>query len=116
METTIQKQHLCIPSVKLLGDYWSLRIIDALSTNDLRYCGLQRALDNINPVTLSSRLKKLEDAHIISRSKETLDKQSVVYSLTGLGRETLPVIAALNHFSAKSKQYATSPSSSVATP
>jgi DNA-binding HxlR family transcriptional regulator len=86
----------------LLGDYWSLRIIDALSVGEMRYCVLQRELDNVNPSTLSNKLKKLETSGLITRSAETIDKLSVSYSLTELGHQALPIIDAVNDFSLKS--------------
>jgi DNA-binding HxlR family transcriptional regulator len=96
----------CVPTLKLLGDYWTLRIIDALEPGELRFCEVQRMVDNLNPVTLTDRLKKLEDANLVNRSEETVDKISVVYSLTHLGRETLPVLGAINTFSSKAKKLA----------
>lgn len=93
----------CAGTMKLLGDYWTLRIIDALNFGEQRFCDLQRHLDNVNPVTLTNRLKKLEEARLINRSEETIDKISVAYSLSDLGKEVLPVISALNNFSLKSK-------------
>jgi DNA-binding HxlR family transcriptional regulator len=94
---------ICEPSLRLLGDYWTLRIIDALQTGELRFCELQRSLGNLNPVTLTNRLKKLEDAQLINRTEDTPDKVSVTYSLTTLGTEVLPVIDAVNVFSVKAK-------------
>lgn len=92
----------CISTLKLLGDYHVLRILDALDGGPLRFCNVQRAVDNLNPVTLTDRLKKLEAAGIISRSeKPEEDKVSIYYSLTPLGKETLPVIGAINTFSSK---------------
>jgi DNA-binding HxlR family transcriptional regulator len=93
----------CESTMKLLGDYWTLRIIDSLTSNELRFCELQRSLDNVNPVTLTKRLKTLEDARIISRTEETRDKISVTYCLTELGEEVLPIIKALDRFSAKAQ-------------
>ncbi|GAC1388054.1 MAG: helix-turn-helix domain-containing protein [Candidatus Saccharimonadales bacterium] len=87
--------------MKLLGDYWTLRILDALRLGDVRFCELQRIIDNVNPVTLTTRLKKLEDARLIIRTPETKDKISVSYSLSELGQEVIPVIRALDHFSSK---------------
>lgn len=87
--------------MKLVGDYWTLRIIDALRNGELRFCELQRSLDNVNPVTLTSRLKKLEAAGLISRAEDTVDKLSVTYALTGLGTEVVPVIKALDRLSDK---------------
>lgn len=93
----------CASSLKLLGDYWTLRILDALSDGEMRFCELQRRVDNLNPVTLTGRLKKLEEARLINRYEDLEDKVAVVYTLTGLGTETLPVIAAITHFSAKAE-------------
>jgi len=92
----------CIKSMKLLGDYWTLRIIDALSSGEVRFCELQRIIDNINPATLTSRLKKLEASKLIIRNQKTLDKISVTYALTPHGYDAIPVIEALNNFSSNS--------------
>ena len=97
----LNKQPTCQAAMKTLGDFWTLRIIEFLKTGDVRFCELQRNLDNLNPATLTKRLKALEEAHIVTRSEETVDKISVTYSLTELGREALPVINALNKFSKK---------------
>lgn len=92
----------CITSLKLLGDYWTLRIIDVLKDGEYRrYCEIQRLADNLNPVTLSNRLKKLENAKLIKRVEDTEDKVSVSYGLTQVGRQALPVIDAVNNFSLK---------------
>lgn len=96
-------QPACEATMKLLGDFWTLRIIDVLSTEETRFCALQRALGNLNPVTLTRRLKTLEEAGLVQRSEETIDKHSVTYALTQLGNEALPVIAALNTFAANAR-------------
>ena len=98
---TLSKQLACRTAMKILGDFWTLRITDFLKNDEVRFCELQRNLDNINPATLTKRLKALEEAHLVTRSEETIDKISVTYSLTELGRETLPVIKALSQFSIK---------------
>jgi DNA-binding HxlR family transcriptional regulator len=99
MTQSVKNHMTCTETMKLLGDYWVLRIIDSLSNCQERFCGLQRKLDNVNPVTLTKRLKTLEEAGLVTRSEETIDKISVCYALTDLGRETLPVIRALDRFS-----------------
>lgn len=88
----------CITTLKLLGDYWTLRLIDALRDSTLRYCQLQRSVDNLNPVTLTNRLKKLEAAGLVERHDDTTDKAAVTYQLTERGRQALPVIDALDSF------------------
>jgi DNA-binding HxlR family transcriptional regulator len=101
---SIRYDSSCASNLKLLGDYWTLRIIDALSGGELRFCELQRHVDNLNPVTLTGRLKKLEDARLINRFEDLEDKVAVVYNLAPLGHEALPVIAAINNFSTKAER------------
>lgn len=108
MKSVLSHDQICNASLKLLGDFWTLQIIDALQSGELRYCEIQRAVAHMNPVTLADRLKKLEQAQLIERQKETRDKISVSYSLTQLGQEALPVLAAINKFSDKAKTLAPS--------
>lgn len=101
MKAPRKSEKVCVTSLKLLGDFWTLRIISALSDGAIRYCELQRRIGNVNPVTLTSRLKKLEDARLISRTEESLNKIAVTYCLTELGHEVLPILNAVNRFSDK---------------
>lgn len=84
--------------IKLFGDEWTLHIIGALETEELRYCQIERALPLINPATLANRLKKLETKKLIKRKVETVDKLSVTYCLTTKGRAALPVLATLKRY------------------
>jgi len=103
--TTLNLQNTtCLPSLKLLGDFWTLRIIDALSAEELRFCELQRSAGMVNPVTLTTRLKKLESAKLIDRRQES--RSDVHYGLTDLGKEILPVLDAVNRFSEAAKAIA----------
>jgi len=103
--TTLNLQNTtCLPSLKLLGDFWTLRIIDALSSGDLRFCELQRSVGMVNPVTLTNRLKKLEEANLVDRREES--RTDVNYGLTTLGKEILPVLDAVNKFSEAAKALA----------
>lgn len=90
----------CVSTLKLLGDYHVLRILDALQAGELRFCEVQRMVDNLNPVTLTDRLKKLEEAELVSRTEDMVDKVAVTYSLTDRGSRTVPVLAAINDFAA----------------
>lgn len=91
----------CLACLELLGDFWTLRIIDALASGEMRFCTLQRSVGNVNPVTLTNRLRKLEKTGLLSRTEDTVDKVSVSYSLTGLGQDALDVIKAMSKFSQK---------------
>lgn len=99
MKSSPSSHTSCAASMKLLGDYWTLRIVDALQSGPLRYCEVQRATDNLNPVTLTARLKKLEDAGLVSRHEE--DEVAVSYCLTPRGNDALPVLKAIDTFQAK---------------
>ncbi len=95
---TQPRVHCTSSTLKLLGDFWTLAIIDALASQELRFCEIERALPDINPVTLTNRLKKLEQTGLIERREETVDKLSVTYRLTKQGRGIMPILAAIQEF------------------
>jgi DNA-binding HxlR family transcriptional regulator len=86
-------------ALKLVADYWVLRIVEELSLaeNDLRFSALQRALGGASPATLSNRLRRLEQQTLIEREGSE-GKLSVSYRLTAKGQRILPVIRAINEF------------------
>ncbi len=88
-------------ALEMFGDYQTLSIVDTLAIGEMRYCELQRALGNMNPVTLARRLKKLEDEGIIERREETIDKLSVSYRLLAKGEHMLPVLRSIKEFAEK---------------
>ncbi len=85
-------------SMKMLGDFWTLAIIDSLNSGEKRFSEIERSLEHCNPVTLSNRLKKLEADGMIERHEETLDKLSVVYSLTKKGKGIVPILKQIQKF------------------
>ncbi len=87
--------------IKMLGDTWILCIVGTLSKGDLRFNELQRAITGINPVTLANRLKKLEKEKMVARKEETVDKLSVIYSLTDKGEAILPTLKEIQLFADK---------------
>lgn len=87
--------------LKIFGDAWTLFIISSLDSGDKRFCELQRQLDNLNPVTLTNRLKKLEKLGFIQRKEELIDKISVSYSLTEKGKGMLPVLREIERYARK---------------
>lgn len=93
---------VCVEFVKLLGDYWMLRIISALESGGKRYLEIQRHATGISPATLSVRLKKLEGAGLIERQEES--RAEVTYKLTSLGQDAIPFLIALNTFAIKAEQ------------
>lgn len=85
-------------AMKLVGDFWTLRLVDAIREDEVRFCEIERRIPDINPATLTGRLKKLEEAGVIDRRVETLDKQSVCYALTERGHGILPVLESIKKF------------------
>lgn len=85
-------------ALKILGDYWALRIIDRLRRDELRFSELERGLSDINTVTLTARLKRLEETGVIERTEETIDRQSVTYKLSPMGLGLLPILGEIQQF------------------
>lgn len=93
------KEPICLPSLKILSDYWTLRIIDVLSDGStLRFNEIERRLEGVNTATLSKRLKEMQESNLISRTE--VSRADVTYSLRELGNEAIPLLKAVNHFSA----------------
>lgn len=88
-KSQLSKKMPCEKLLKLIGDYWTLNIIEVLNRHERRFCELERLLPTINPVTLTSRLKDMEQINLLSRKKE--DKIAVLYSLTEEGRKLIPI-------------------------
>ena len=87
--------------LKILGDFWTLQIIQALRDEEKRFCQLQRDVPNINPTTLTDRLKKLENQKLLKRKEDTVDRLSVTYALTNKGKGILPVLKQIKIFAEK---------------
>ncbi len=87
--------------LKMLGDFWTLAIIQAIDGGEKRFTQLERELPQSNPTTLSSRLKKLEEQGIIKRQEGIVDKLSVVYSLTKKGDGIMPILSEIRKFADK---------------
>ena len=88
-------------AIKLIGDSHVLCIIVNLEKQGMRFCELQRAINGLNPTTLSNRLKRLEQEQIVSRQVAAIDKVSVLYELTDKGRAILPIVKEIGIFAEK---------------
>lgn len=84
--------------LKMLGDYWTLAIVQSLGESEKRFSELHRELEHASPTTLANRLKRLEEQGIVKRQEETVDKLSVVYSLTKKGIGIIPILAEIRKF------------------
>ena len=88
----------CDKVLKAIGDYWTLTIIGVLGQGERRFCEIERAIPTINPVTLTARLKKMEQIGFIERRTEAEKKIPVIYGLTSEGLELLPITTDIQKF------------------
>jgi len=81
--------------MELLGGAWTAEIIWQLSGGPRRFGELQKDISRVSPKMLSQRLRKLEEKTVIVRKAIASSPPSAEYSLSPLGEELLPVIAAI---------------------
>lgn len=79
----------------VLGDLWTLAVMMSLQEGELRFNQLRRSIPGANAVTLTDRLRRLEETGVVSRTTRTLGKQSAVYGLTAFGRKLIPIVDAV---------------------
>lgn len=102
MSSLDTKNPVCVKTIRLLGDYWMLRIINSLEDGPRRYSEIQRLATGISPATLTNRLKKLEEAQMVQRTEES--RAEVMYALTKLGQDAIPFLVALEAFAKKAEK------------
>jgi len=83
-------------SLEIFGDHWSLLIIRDLMVRGYRtFKEFQGSGEGIATNILSDRLRKLEDAGIITAEVEETDGRRVNYRLTEKGIDLAPVLLEL---------------------
>ncbi|WP_307857953.1 winged helix-turn-helix transcriptional regulator [Actinoplanes auranticolor] len=83
-------------AVEVLGDPWAMLVLRDIMFGDRRHFRelLVGSEEGIAPNILSSRLRRLSDAGLLTR-QEARRGQRAAYSLTEAGIQTLPIMAAL---------------------
>ncbi len=85
---------------RIVGQKWTLQIVYSLMGSDTRrFCELQEALGGVNPSTLSSRLKMLEEEGMVERIQISSIPPHVEYRLTAMGEQLSGVIRELTNWS-----------------
>ena len=80
-------------AARIIGQKWTLQIVHSLLDREsMRFCELQEALGGVNPSTLSSRLKMLEEEGMVQRLQISDIPPHVEYSLTAMGAQLEGVI------------------------
>ncbi len=85
-------------TAQIMGNKWTPLIVRDLATGQRRFSELERSLHGISPKTLSERLKRLEEAHVLERRCFAEVPPRVEYSLTDKGHALLPVIESMREF------------------
>ncbi len=87
-------------AARIIGQKWTLQIVNNLMCGGtLRFCELQEALGGVNPSTLSSRLKMLEEEGLVQRIQRSTVPPHVEYTLTTKGDSLGPIIVAIKEWS-----------------
>lgn len=87
-------------AIALFGDAKTLLLLDCLASGPKRFCALQRDLGNLNPTTLTRRLKKMERHHLLKRRAAAKKGLAVRYTLTTKGRSALAILRQIKTFAA----------------
>jgi DNA-binding HxlR family transcriptional regulator len=93
--TEIASECHALKGMELLEKKWILQILHALANGRARFCALQDSSGELNSVTLSRRLKLLEDKGIVDREVKNALPPWVEYELTDMGRDLITVIEAI---------------------
>lgn len=105
MELNRKKNKLCPihEASKVIGDTWNILIIRALLSGKRRFCEIEESIEAITSSALSDRLKKLQDAGLITRKQYVCIPPKVEYSLTKEGKSLKVLISEIEKFAEKRK-------------
>ncbi len=83
---------------EILGERWTALVVRELLCGSTRFNEIRRGVPRMSPTLLAERLRKLEDAGIVARTRSGKSSQ---YRLTQAGEELRPIIVALGHWGAR---------------
>lgn len=79
----------------LLGGAWTTHVIWQLSGGPRRFGELYRDIPGISPKVLTTRLRELECKGVVVREVAPTSPPAVEYTLSGLGKELIPIIESI---------------------
>ena len=83
-------------TLTLIGSKWEVLIIrDLLAHDSMRFGELQRSVGKVSQKVLTSQLRQMEAAGLVSRTVYPEVPPRVEYALTDLGRSLRPIIDAM---------------------
>ena len=96
-------------AVDLVGERWTLLLVDALLQGPRRFNDLLEALPGIAPNILSNRLKHLEREAVIVARPYSRRPPRFVYELTAAGRELAGALRLLAQWGAQRSEQGEAP-------
>jgi DNA-binding HxlR family transcriptional regulator len=85
-----------VRALKRIKGRWKTPILAALAEGPLRYSELRRTFPTLTPKMLAQQLDALEQDGVVTRTELVAEPPKVVlYSLSPLGEEARPLLAAL---------------------
>lgn len=88
-------------ALALVGDRWTLLIIDALLRGPKRFGELAAVVHGIAPNILTQRLRQLESAGLLAATPYSRRPVRLAYSLTDAGESLRSVVAVLRNWSTR---------------
>ena len=89
-------------ALDILGDRWTLLIVrELMLSGPSRYTDLQYGLPGVATNLLSDRLRKLEEAGVVTRVDPAPPVATALYSLTEWGQELRPVLDAAGRWAGR---------------
>jgi DNA-binding HxlR family transcriptional regulator len=88
-------------ALDLVGERWALLVVRELLLGPKRFTDLRAGLPHLSADVLSQRLRELEHAGIVGRSKLPPPAGSRVYELTEWGEELEPVVISLGRWGSR---------------
>ena len=85
-------------TLHVIGGKWKMQIIWLLRENEKRYGELKKSIPTITHKMLTQQLRELENDDLIIRKDYKQVPPKVDYSLSLLGKSTLPVIEMLKEW------------------
>lgn len=83
-------------AIQVLQGKWTLHIVRALLDGPMGFNELGRAVGGCNPATLTTRLEKLEELGLLSRTVRSYMPPRTSYELTAAGVDLQRVILAID--------------------
>jgi DNA-binding HxlR family transcriptional regulator len=94
-------------TLDIVGERWTILILrDLVVDGPRKFQDFERSLSGISPSTLSTRLKRLEEAGIVERRFYEQHPPRAEYVLMERGNELRPVLRALLDWGKRHTEYA----------